>query len=236
MAAPVLELALETSTRTATVALAPAVEPGAATRVLVEEPLDTGHAHASDLVPAIARALAAASAEPTQVKRVFVGLGPGSYTGLRVAVAAAVGLAIGAEPPELFGVPSAAALLFAMLAPGERGVWLSDARSDTLYALVATRTESALEDHLPLTIIPRDGARALLAEQGAGARTFTDLSSDKALAAVLGDDHGFEARAPRAGDVLALGRALRASGQGPAEAGAIEPLYLRDFQAKVARR
>ena len=236
MAGPRRELALETSTRTATVAVAPSEGTDAAPGDLVEEPLDTGHAHASDLVPAIARALGAADAMPRDIARVYVGLGPGSYTGLRVAVAAAVGLAIGADPPELFGVPSAAALLFAELAAGERGVWLSDARSDTLYALVATRTAAGLEDELPLTIVARDAAAELLAEHGAGARRLTDLTSDKALTATFGADHGFEARAPRARDVLALGRALRAAGRAPTEPGALEPLYLRDFQAKIARR
>ena len=108
MAGPRRELALETSTRTATVAVAPSEGTDAAPGDLVEEPLDTGHAHASDLVPAIARALGAADAMPRDIARVYVGLGPGSYTGLRVAVAAAVGVAIGADPPELFGVPSAA--------------------------------------------------------------------------------------------------------------------------------
>lgn len=223
-----MDLAFETSTRTGSVALAQ----GATTW---SEALRTGLAHASDLLPATQRALALAGANALAIERIFVGLGPGSYTGLRVAVAAAVGFAVGADAPTLFGVPSAEALLFAQLAPGETGLWLSDARSDTLYALAAERTADDLIPLRALHIVPRDQARALQSAF-ATARRFTDLASDAALQACADNPDAFVALAPHANDVLALGRARAQAGLAASAPSELEPLYLRDFAAKVAKR
>ena len=69
-----------------------------------------GRGHAERLVPMIGELLA--GRVPTEV---LVGVGPGSFTGLRVAIAAAHGLAIGWSV-ELKGIPSLA--LLAASAPG----------------------------------------------------------------------------------------------------------------------
>lgn len=240
-----LECALETSTRSGSVAVAapnqaPNQTSGQALGKTWDvaptlEAMDTGHAHASDLLPAVARALGRAGAHARDLRRIFVGLGPGSYTGLRVAVAAAVGFAVGDDALELYSVASAEALLFAHLAPGATGVWLSDARSDTLYALAAERTTTDLVPRAPLAILPRAEAPAFLAAHP-DAACFCDLASEAALASSLGADHGFSASAPTAADVLALGRARRSGGLAPTAPADLEPLYLREFAAKVAKR
>src|SRR3954451_18274921 len=69
-----------------------------------------GRGHAERLVPMIAELLAGRSPD-----RILVGVGPGSFTGIRVAIAAAHGLAIG-WPAELSGMSS-----LALLAAGFRG-------------------------------------------------------------------------------------------------------------------
>jgi tRNA threonylcarbamoyladenosine biosynthesis protein TsaB len=63
-----------------------------------------GRGHAERLVPMLAELLDGRAAD-----RILVGVGPGSFTGIRVAVAAAHGLAIGWEA-ELFGMSSLALL------------------------------------------------------------------------------------------------------------------------------
>jgi tRNA threonylcarbamoyladenosine biosynthesis protein TsaB len=63
-----------------------------------------GRGHAERLVPMLAGLLEGRAAD-----RILVGVGPGSFTGIRVAVAAAHGLAIGWEA-ELFGMSSLALL------------------------------------------------------------------------------------------------------------------------------
>lgn len=232
-----MDLALETSTRQGGAALAWGDGDGVAVH---QEGLRNDRAHASDLVPLIARLLESAGRDAAELRRIFVGLGPGSYTGLRVAVAAAIGLTIGAtgelEPPALFGVSSAEALLFTHLAPGSQGLWLSDARSDTLYALVAARTDTDLVVHVALTILPRQAAHALRAAHP-NAELFTDPISRDALHATLGADAAlFRALDPTAHDVWQLGLARIQAGLEPTAPGDLEPLYLREFAAKAAKR
>jgi tRNA threonylcarbamoyladenosine biosynthesis protein TsaB len=55
----------------------------------------TDHAqkHGSDLIPALSKLLAEAGTAPGEIELFGVGLGPGSYTGLRVGVTAAKTLA-----------------------------------------------------------------------------------------------------------------------------------------------
>jgi tRNA threonylcarbamoyl adenosine modification protein YeaZ len=71
---------------------------------------DIGRGHAERLMPMIAELIGAQI--PAQI---LVGVGPGSFTGLRVAIAAAHGMAIGWSVP-LFGFDSLA--LVAASAPG----------------------------------------------------------------------------------------------------------------------
>src|SRR5256885_7667800 len=73
-----------------------------------------GRGHAERLVPRIAELMAGRSAA-----QVLVGIGPGSFTGIRVAIAAAHGLAIG-WGAELIGMSSLA--LLAAGAGGDRNV------------------------------------------------------------------------------------------------------------------
>ncbi|MFL6829363.1 MAG: tRNA (adenosine(37)-N6)-threonylcarbamoyltransferase complex dimerization subunit type 1 TsaB [Sphingomicrobium sp.] len=63
-----------------------------------------GRGHSERLVPMIAELLDGQTAE-----EIIVGVGPGSFTGIRVAIAAAQGLAIGWDA-ELFGMSSLALL------------------------------------------------------------------------------------------------------------------------------
>src|SRR3982751_1691988 len=75
-----------------------------------------GRGHAERLVPMIAELLDGGRAE-----RILVGVGPGSFTGIRVAIAAAHGLAIG-WGADLKGMSSLALLAARGLSEGERHV------------------------------------------------------------------------------------------------------------------
>src|SRR5688572_12718203 len=82
-------LALDTSTTWASVALFDGRD------VLAEETWHAQRRHGDELFPTIERILARAGATLAGVTRVAVATGPGSFTGLRVAIAAAQGLARG---------------------------------------------------------------------------------------------------------------------------------------------
>ena len=113
---------------------------------------------------------------------------------------------------------------------------MSDARSDTLYALVAARTDLGLDVQVALSILAR-GAAADLRAAHPHARLLTDPSSESARRATLGEDAAlFRAMDPNAHDVWQLGRARIKVGMQPTAPCDLEPLYLREFAAKVAKR
>ena len=57
--------------------------------------------HAESLIPMIARVMAAAGIEFGELDRIAVTVGPGSFTGLRVGIAAARGIALAAGKPAI---------------------------------------------------------------------------------------------------------------------------------------
>ncbi len=108
-------LAIETATSVAVVALA---APDGT--LLARDAWEAGHRHAEELLGRIAALLAAAGIErpgPGTLAGVVVGTGPGGYTGLRVGLATARGIARAAGAP-LVGVPTGAAVAAAARASG----------------------------------------------------------------------------------------------------------------------
>jgi glycoprotease family protein len=69
-----------------------------------------GHRHSETLLPTIVRVLAEQNSHRSRLGGIIVGTGPGTFTGLRVGLATAKGLAHGLGIP-IAGVPTAAALL-----------------------------------------------------------------------------------------------------------------------------
>jgi tRNA threonylcarbamoyladenosine biosynthesis protein TsaB len=95
-------------------------------------PMTRGHAEA--LVPLIADVMREANAAFTEIDRIAVTVGPGSFTGLRVGVAAARGIALAAGKPAV-GLTTLAALAAPFFAAGETCPLLAviDARHDRVY-------------------------------------------------------------------------------------------------------
>lgn len=93
-------LALDTSTRQAGIALYSS-ERG----LLAETTWHSANRHTEELMPAIDHMLAQAGLSARDLTAVGVALGPGSFTGLRVGLAAAKGLAL-AHGLKLVGVPT----------------------------------------------------------------------------------------------------------------------------------
>jgi len=123
--APVL-LAFDTSTVTAVVA----VGRGARTLAVRHEPAP--RAYDEGLLPRIASALHEASVEPRELDAVACGRGPGSFTGLRIALATAKGFAFALDVPLLLVSSTAATALGAGDAASV--VVVLDAKRGQLYA------------------------------------------------------------------------------------------------------
>lgn len=97
-------IAIETSGRVGSVA---AVSDG---RVLEELTFPHGLKHAAEIVPLIDRLCANQGWKPADVRQLYVSIGPGSFTGLRIAVTLAKTLAL-ATGAKLLAVPTAQVLV-----------------------------------------------------------------------------------------------------------------------------
>lgn len=218
-----LAIALETSARPASVA----VERDGARRAIT---LADERAHASDLLPTLAGLVDALGARPADIDAVLVGIGPGSYTGLRVGIATALGLARGARA-DVLGVPSGEVLVHAELRAGEEGAVVLDARQGELYFAHYLRTDAGVDVvRAPCVLRPEELARALPRD----AVVLCDPTVP-ALADLAGRERVLAGRIPHASSLLELGLArLRTHGAQPADD--VAPLYLRPFAAKPRKR
>ena len=125
-------VAVDTSTALGSVAL---FEGG---RVLHELEHRVSNAHGESLLPLVEQALASAGWKPKDVERWGVGIGPGSFTGTRIAVSTVKGIVL-ATGAEVAGVSSLDAIAFGVAAhPNETLVCLLDAGKGELYVQIGS--------------------------------------------------------------------------------------------------
>lgn len=183
--------------------------------------------HAELSLPWAEALLAEAGISRRQLDGIALSRGPGAFTGVRLAIAIAQGIALAMDRPLL---PVSTLQVLALRAPAEETQILSaiDARMGELYVARFERV-----DGLPLA---RDGERvcapdAVALPEGLSAYGVgTGFgAADGALVAQLGSGlRGFDATAfPRASDVLALAVPAFARGEAIAPE-KVEPAYLRD--------
>lgn len=141
--------------------------------LIAERHEEIGRGHAERLMPMVADLLGPHI--PTQI---LVGVGPGSFTGLRVAIAAAHGMAIGWSVP-LCGFDSLA--LVAATAPGDgpvgvamlggHGEWFVaqyQRPGFELLAPVGSMTPDAAEKAIDAPLVVGSAAETLVARRGHG--------------------------------------------------------------------
>lgn len=93
------------------------------------------------LLPYVAQVLKIASLTVSHLDLIAVGIGPGSFTGTRIGVATAKGLAMGCDVP-LVGVVSPRAMAHALSTEGSVVVPVMDAFKGEVYVSAYRRTES----------------------------------------------------------------------------------------------
>lgn len=135
-----LLLGVDTSTEYLALALVAAgAEPNSPGGALVAESLDeVGREHSARLLPALSELLKRAGAVRSDIAGVGVGVGPGSYTGVRIGIATAKALGASLGVP-VGGSPSPLARMTPAVEEGERAVAITDARRGNVYALLAER-------------------------------------------------------------------------------------------------
>lgn len=222
-------LAFETASLAGSAAL---LEDG---RVVGESLLDIALTHSERLMAMVDRLLQDCGWEVTDLEGLAVSIGPGSFTGLRIGVATAKGLALALGLP-VAPVPTLDALASNLPFADAAVCPLLDARKGEVYLALYRWKEDRMErlsDYLALSpraaaerltspvIVLGDGVPAclpFLSALGAGLRV-APASHSMPLAAVVGQ----------------LGHARLKSGHA-VTADALGPIYLRPSEAELAAR
>ena len=217
--APAHNLAIETSTRQGALTL------GVDDTALESVTLPAQRRHHVGLMPAVDALCREHHVAPEQLSELYLSLGPGSFTGLRVAVAAAKMLSL-AHHTKIIGVPTLDAV--AHNAPNEHdhvAVALNLKRG-TIYCALYQRVGENLQQTLPPELrtieqLLREAPRplALLSQMPLDLPDTTDVTTLPP-----------EAAQPRSETVWTLGRALAAKNQ-YADPLTLEPLYVRRPEA-----
>jgi tRNA threonylcarbamoyladenosine biosynthesis protein TsaB len=184
--------------------------------------------HAELLLPMCEDLLAEAGLARHDLDALAVGCGPGAFTGVRLAIAAAQGIALALDVP-VVTVSSLAAL--AMLAPANGAAILAviDARMGEIYAGAFRRTEEGLVEPIGVESVGRADALQLPAAPlwnvvGSGWASYREALRARLPATPVWADGE---RYPQAADVarLAVSRVRASRGIAPDLA---LPVYLRD--------
>lgn len=226
-------LAIETAAKAVSCAVA---ENG---RILASSYQDTGLTHSRTLMPLVESMLKNAGLDRRELNAVAVSVGPGSFTGIRIGVSAAKGLAFGLELP-CIPVSTLAALARNVSFAGGLIVCAMDARRQQIYNALF----DAGDGSEPPRRLTEDRAVALL-------DLAEELRPDKRRKLVVGDgaalcadflrEHGVDCNtAPphllleNAASVALEAEQLAARGEllSPAE---LRPFYLRPPQALTLR-
>jgi len=216
-------LAVETSTLAGGVALLDG------DRLRGECVLDVTATHSERLMPAIDRMLTEAGWAPESLEALAVAVGPGSFTGLRIGLAAVKGLAIALGLP-IAAVPTldamAAALPFAALPVCP----VLDARKGEVYACLYRWDAGAMRREWDYIALAPEALAARIAEPvivlGDGAPLV------RSSHARLAPPHR---RTPSPAAVGSLGLAHLAAGRSVPAADLV-PIYLRPSEAELKRR
>ena len=199
--------------------------------ITASETLPMARGHAEAVMPLIARVMDLAGAEFADLDRVAVTTGPGSFTGLRVGISAARGIALAAGKPAI-GLSTLAAFAAPLIAEDDSThvVAAIDARHDQVYLQVFGIGGRTLVGPRIATL--REAARAAIT---APARIVGSAANQVAAAWPRGTEPPLSVEhlsAPDIGWIARLGAAA-AEGYGPPK-----PLYLRapDAQPQEAAR
>jgi len=235
-----LVLALDTTTRAGSLALA---RDGALIEALVGDPL---RPHAERLPVDIMRLLQRHGLTPPDVDVFAVAIGPGSFTGLRIGIAAIQGLAFASNRP-VIGVSALEAVAHAVLGGGSVwplsrvGVWM-DAQRDEVFSAVYDRVGGDSPAHLRTVDEPAVGEPRLTALRwhALAAGAWFPVAGDGAvryrtvLEGVAGPAVQVIDSPPLAPSIVALAEARARLGE-TIPPHAIRPLYVRRPDAELAR-
>jgi tRNA threonylcarbamoyladenosine biosynthesis protein TsaB len=232
-------LALDTATGSCTVAVC------ADETVLAEVTLQVPRAHSTRLMPLIAQAVSDSGLTKADLDAIAVGVGPGSFTGLRIGLATAKGLGLALGKP-CVGVSTLKAMAFGTSAQIGLAVPMLDAKRGEVFTAVyavGSRDPNTWAELVPPSHMPVDrlAEEIRTLREGLLRHTwqFVTCCGDAAGAYLdrlgLGDAARLAptgAMLPRAWAVAEVGRAMLAAGYAT-DPEALAPVYLRKSEAET---
>jgi tRNA threonylcarbamoyladenosine biosynthesis protein TsaB len=221
-------LGIETSTRTGSIAIV------TEQAVVAQYSLNIEITHSERLMETVDRVLRDTGLGITDMDGFAVAIGPGSFTGLRIGLAAAKGLAFAREKP-LAAVPTLRALAENIPFAAYPVCPLLTSRKNEVYAALYRNDTGSSVQITAETVVPVSGIRSLITEKtvfvGEGA-----LQHHENIASLLGDWALFAQPSsclPSAAKVAELGLAMIRSGV-QADPDAVTPLYISRPEAEIA--
>ncbi|HLC42938.1 MAG TPA: tRNA (adenosine(37)-N6)-threonylcarbamoyltransferase complex dimerization subunit type 1 TsaB [Methylomirabilota bacterium] len=223
-------LALDTSTQVGTVSI---LDQDA---LIAEYTLNLRSTHSERLMPMIDRLLVDTGFALAGLDGLAVAVGPGSFTGLRIGISTAKGLALAADLP-IAPIPTLDALASTLPLAAFPVCPILDAKKGEVYTSLYERRGDELErcwEYLAISFEELvDRVRTDVIFVGDAVQPFRHLLSER-----LGEQAHFAPLArqlPTAAAVAELGMKLLAAGNGVAPDGVV-PLYIRSSEAELRRR
>lgn len=222
-------LAIDTATMVSSVAVADK------DRLLAELTVQTRLTHSETLLPHVEQALKLAGVEKAALEGVAVSLGPGSFTGLRIGLAAAKAIAYGLDIP-IFGIPTTEALAWHYPVPGVAVVPFIDAQKGNVYSAVYQWQDDGFEEISPVQVYTMEEALELCGAQPVHVLAVGDMAV-KRLAGREDLPSNVQVPPPhvvmpRAANVAMAGLKRLAAGQEDSVMN-LEPVYIRRSEAEV---
>jgi tRNA threonylcarbamoyladenosine biosynthesis protein TsaB len=193
---------------------------------VIERASETPRGHADLILPMVESVLAEGGLTLRQLDGLAYGRGPGAFTGVRIAVGVAQGLAFGADLATV-GVSDLAAVAQQFASGDARILVCMDARMNEVYwGRYQTQPDGLVREVAPERVDRPDGVEASDATvfAGTGFGAYPQLATGRLLV------HG--AALPHAREIAQLAAAELRAGRGqPADLA--QPVYLRDQVASV---
>ena len=220
-------LAFDTSTKFLSIAL---LEDE---KTVKELHFEAGIKHSEILIPRIKELLSDAGWNLSDIGLICVGLGPGSFTGLRIAVATVKGLTI-SDGMKIKGVPTMDAMARRISTEKRLIAPLLDAHKGKVYSCIYKRKNNEINritDYLLLTIEELlDSLKEKVVFFGSGATKYIEKLKEHPLAQIDEECDWY----PRAVDIGLIG--LKRLSEGSDEAEELDPLYLHSKECNITIR
>lgn len=224
-------LALETSAKAVSAAV---VENG---KLLCSGYQDTGLTHSRTLMPIVEHLLKNTDMAIADMDAIAIARGPGSFTGIRIGVAAAKGLALAADKP-VVGVSTLEAMAWNVAHVDGMVICAMDARRSQIYNALFDAHEGCLTrraedraiglEELAAELAGVDGPKIVV---GDGARLCADFLARQGIACRLAPPHLLMQNAASVG--FAAENMAQSGGFQTAQE--LQPVYLRLSQAERER-